>query len=194
MARREHRDRGLAMNGKTQRQLKWFCTAMSLVQSSEALRSQKICFPNLIQPRHWIGRYLLQGSRSDGCGLRAVSSFACRPEKGIRLAARVFIHAQTPNRTRHPNPNPITTRQLPPPPRRPKSGGEAPASGSSDDGLLQLQLRRPGCRRRGRRPGSAPRQCARRLHQPRSLRLRRPQKVLPLSYPRRSPKLLPLGL
>jgi len=67
-----------------------------------------------VPSRRWIGRYLLQGSRSDGWGLRAVSSFACRPEKGIRLlsslwlcspslSTRVIIHAQTPNRTRHPN-------------------------------------------------------------------------------------------
>ena len=45
-------------------------------------------FPNFIPgvpSRRWIGRYLRQGSRSDGCCLRAVSSFACRPENGIRL-------------------------------------------------------------------------------------------------------------
>jgi hypothetical protein len=46
------------------------------------------------------------------------------------------------------------------------------------DLLHQLRLwRRRHHRRRGRRPGPAPRQRPRRLHQPRSLRLRRDQKV-----------------
>ena len=196
MARREHRDMGLL-----------FFFFLKLGTWDLRCRCM-VCFRILFQAYPAaVGSVAICGKDHDPTAAACERSHPLladqKTESGCRLCAlysllllflqsRVFIHAQTPNRTRHPNPNPITTRL----PRRPKSGGEAPASGSSDDGLLQLQLqlqrRRPGCRRRGRRPRPAPRQRARRLHQPRSLRLCCPQKVLtPLAYPRRSQNLLP---